>query len=110
LGTSTVTILNNYCSNVAVYANATDVMYGKSITKISAGSQFGIVLSADNKLYGFGQNYGNLGDGTTISTVDPVAVDMSGVLAGVTIVDISASYQSGYFTIALGSNGNVYGW
>jgi hypothetical protein len=67
------------------------------------------VLTADGLLFGFGSNSkGELGNGATTSTQSvPVAVDMSGVLAGKTIVQIAAGAQ---FSLAVDSNGAVYSW
>ena len=56
----------------------------------------------------WGSNYsGQLGDGTNTNRDVPVAVDASGVLAGKTVTAISAG---NFYSLALTSDGKVYGW
>jgi len=78
------------------------------VTKNSAGSFHTIFLANNGKLYGTGKNVNyQLGDGSALNRFWPVEVDMTGVLAGVTIVDISAG---GDHNLVIDNSGNVYGW
>jgi alpha-tubulin suppressor-like RCC1 family protein len=52
-------------------------------------------------------SFGELGDGNTVSSSVPVAVNASGVLAGKTLTQIAGG---GGFTCALDSSGAAYCW
>ncbi|MGH7217887.1 MAG: IPT/TIG domain-containing protein [Candidatus Microsaccharimonas sp.] len=82
---------------------------GEIITEVSAGMYHTLALTANGQLYVWGSNqYGQYGDGGTISSAIPVAVNPGGALAGKSITSISAG---GYhFTTALADDGKVYGW
>ena len=109
LGNGDTTGTNQY-SPVAVVTSG--VLNGKTITQISSGS-YGttIALASDGTAYGWGHNDdGQLGNGDTTGAMQysPVAVITSGALNGKTITQISlGSYST---TIALASDGTVYGW
>lgn len=105
LGSGTVT--PSEANPVAV--TMTGVLSGKTIIAAAAGMNHSLVLTADGLLFGFGANpYGELGNNSTSATeASPVAVDMTGVLAGKTIVQISAGQ---HFSVAVDSNGVVYSW
>jgi alpha-tubulin suppressor-like RCC1 family protein len=63
------------------------------------------------RAYCWGENdYGQLGDGSTVSSSMPVAVSTRGVLAGKTLTQISAGGGAGLDTCALDSAGAVYCW
>ncbi|MBL9130935.1 MAG: hypothetical protein JNG86_07040 [Verrucomicrobiaceae bacterium] len=96
-------------SHTPVAVSTTGVLSGKTIVAIAAGSGFSLALTSDGLLYGWGLDLGGtLGDGAGITTQDePVAVDMSGSLAGKTIVQFGAGAG---FVMALASDGQVYGW
>jgi prepilin-type N-terminal cleavage/methylation domain-containing protein len=68
---------------------------GKTVTDIVAGEGHTCVI-ADNEPFCWGMNtYGQLGDGTTIHKDEPVPVDVTGVLSGKQISDISTgSYHT----------------
>jgi prepilin-type N-terminal cleavage/methylation domain-containing protein len=84
------------------------VLEGKTITQIVAGAEHNLVLASDGTVYGWGTNFaGHLGDGSTTDRATPVAVNMSGVLAGKTITQIAAGYS---FSLALASDGTLYSW
>lgn len=86
----------------------TGVLSGKTVTAVSAGSDFSLALTSEGKVYAWGSNYsGTLGNGTTTDSNVPVAVNMSGVLAGKTVIAISAGYGH---ALALTDEGKVYGW
>jgi alpha-tubulin suppressor-like RCC1 family protein len=97
-----------YSASSPVAVDMTGVLAGKSIVQVAAGFSHTLALTADGGLYAWGGNgYGELGDGTTTSSKVPVAVNVSGVLAGKTITQLSAGW---YFSMALDSNGNLYAW
>jgi alpha-tubulin suppressor-like RCC1 family protein len=55
-----------------------------------------------------GYNYfGQIGDGSATTRATPVAVTMSGVLSGVTIVAVDGGQTQ---TVALSNNGLLYAW
>ena len=67
----------------------------------------GCAVQAANP-YAWGYNeFGQLGDGTTINRSTPVAVDMSGALSGKTVTAIAAGDRH---TVALTSDGKVFAW
>ena len=86
----------------------TGVLAGKTVTAIAAGVYFTAALTSEGKVYAWGDNHiGQLGDGTTTDSLSPVAVDMTGVLAGKTVTTISTGWSH---TLALTSEGKVYAW
>lgn len=81
---------------------------GVSITQIAAGWLSGFALGSDGKVYAWGANFdGQLGDGTTTARNAPVAVDVSGIPAGVRLTQVAAGFLDAY---AVGSDGNIYSW
>jgi alpha-tubulin suppressor-like RCC1 family protein len=98
----------NTDSNFPVAVNMSGVLLGKTITQISSGAYYSLVLTNDNKLYSWGFNLnGQLGNGTITNTSLPVVVNMTGVLSGKTITEINCS---GYHSLVLTSDGNLYSW
>ena len=74
----------------------------KNITKIAAGADFGLALSDSNTVYAWGRNNkGQLGNGGTADSADPVKTNLSGA------ADIAAGDA---FGAAVTSGGNVYTW
>jgi alpha-tubulin suppressor-like RCC1 family protein len=114
-GYSTCAIANGspYCwgdindSNVPVAADIS-ALGGKTITKLVAGNLFACVL-ADGSPYCWGTNGGRpiLGNGSTGSSEAPVAVDVSGALAGKTITDLFAGNSQACVSVA---GGGAYCW
>lgn len=96
-------------SNVPVAVIDGDINFtSKEITSLALGSTHVIALDSDGKVYSWGDNIsGQLGNGTTTDSNIPVAVNMSGVLAGKTIIAVSAGSSH---AIALSSEGKVYTW
>ncbi|BDR53387.1 hypothetical protein KIM372_12940 [Bombiscardovia nodaiensis] len=73
--------------------------------QISAGYYLSLAIGSDGNTYAWGNNqYGQLGDTTTISRKLPVKVHAP---TGVHFTAISAG---GYHALALGDDGNVYAW
>jgi alpha-tubulin suppressor-like RCC1 family protein len=73
-----------------------------SITAISAGNTFSLVLGSDGSVWGWGANNdGQLGDGTTASALRPVKI-LDGAVAGIAAGDSHA--------LALLRGGSVLAW
>jgi alpha-tubulin suppressor-like RCC1 family protein len=95
-------------SSPPVEVDMSGVLSGKTLVALAAGYDHSLGLTSDGKVYAWGSNAdGLLGDGGGVSSAVPVAVDMSGVLSGKTVVAIAASDYQSY---ALDSNGKVYAW
>ena len=95
-------------SSKPVAVNTTGVLAGKTIKQISSGAYHTCVIASDDKVYCWGENSdGRLGNNSTANSSVPVAVNMSGVLAGKTIKQISSGH---YHTCALASDDKVYCW
>lgn len=95
-------------SSSPVAVSTVGALSGKTIKSISVGGNFSCGIASDNLAYCWGDNtYGQLGDGTTTDASSPVAVSMSGVLAGKTIKNIVAA---GSHACAIASDSRVYCW
>ncbi|MEU7023836.1 Ig-like domain repeat protein [Streptomyces sp. NPDC046203] len=82
-----------------------DLPAGVQLTALSAGHGFSLGLTADGGVYAWGiNNYGQLGDGTTTSSLTPVEVDLP---AG---VHVTALASGSNHTLALTADGRVYAW
>ena len=89
----------NFDTPVTIQPSAPDL--------ITAGYTHSCTIRS-GKAYCWGANtYGQLGNNSTVSSTVPIAVSTSGVLSGVTLVQINAG--NGY-TCALSSNGAAYCW
>lgn len=89
----------------AVYTGG--VLGSKTVTSISAESGTSCAV-ADGKVYCWGFNgAGQIGDGTTTGTFQPVATGVGTAMASETIVKVSSA-NSG--ACALAASGNVYCW
>ncbi|MCL2444883.1 IPT/TIG domain-containing protein [Candidatus Saccharibacteria bacterium] len=98
----------NTSSNTPVAVDTSGVLAGRVITQISAGSSHSIALDDEGRIFTWGLNSsGQLGDGTTTGSSTPIAVDMSGVLDGKNITQITAG---GSFSLALDDEGTVFAW
>jgi alpha-tubulin suppressor-like RCC1 family protein len=95
-------------SDVPVAVDTSGVLAGKTLVQITAGNDQACALDSAGAAYCWGNNAsGQLGDGTTSSSDVPVAVDTSGVLAGVTLTQVTTG---GFHTCALDSGGAAYCW
>ncbi len=95
---------------VAVDMSAADgsALAGKTVIAIALGQSYSLALASDGKVYAWGYNgEGELGNGTTSTSSVPVAVDMTGALAGKTVIAIAAGQSH---SLALASDGTVYAW
>lgn len=98
--------ISDQTSPVAVLQRG--VLAGAVVTQIDAGMNHTLALSADSRIFSWGDNAaGQLGNGGSARSNVPVAVDRSGALAGRTVVAVSGG---GNFSLALDSGGLAYAW
>ena len=96
-------------SNVAVPVSAGAVPAATPLTQISVGGSSACALSEAGLGYCWGlDTSGQLGNNSTTLSNVPVAVSVAGVLAGVSLTQISTGYSN--FTCALGGSGAAYCW
>lgn len=104
LGNSSYLFTNR--ASVAVTANG--VMAGETLVKIAAGTSHSLALATSGRVFAWGSNVsGRLGNGSTVTSNEPVEVNASGVLAGKTVVSIAAGSSH---SLALTSDGQVAAW
>jgi alpha-tubulin suppressor-like RCC1 family protein len=96
-------------SNVPVEVNANGLLAGKTVAAISAGGSHSLTLTSDGKVAAWGSNSsGQLGSGGSSSgSATPVAVSISGALAGKTVTAIAAGQAH---SVALLSDGTLTAW
>ena len=77
--------------------------------QVSSGRYHSLALGSDGNAYAWGHNpYGELGDGTETDRHTPIKVDKpANTPPDFTFVQISGGWQQ---SLALGSDGNAYGW
>ncbi|MEI7954768.1 MAG: cadherin-like beta sandwich domain-containing protein [Verrucomicrobiota bacterium] len=92
-------------SNVPVNITASGALNGVSAITLAAGINHSLVLCEDGSLVSWGNNTnGQLGDGTTTSSLIPVSVYAYGVLAGQVVEKISAG---GFHNLVACSDGTL---
>ena len=92
-------------SSSPVTVTATGALLGKTLTAVAAGAMHSLALCSDGTVTAWGFNYlGQLGNGSTINSGDPVAVATTGVLSGKTVVAVAAGT---WHSLALCSDGTV---
>ena len=97
---------NNSSEPVAV--DLSGALAGKTVTAIAAGSGYSLALTAAGEIFGWGYNgRGALGDGTNITRLSPVAVDLSGLPLGAKVTSLAAGAD---FRLALTSDGKIVAW
>ncbi len=80
----------------------------KTWNQVAAGEGFSCGIAFGNKAYCWGDNgYGQLGNNSTVSSLVPVPVDTSGVLAGKTIKNIEVG---SYHACVVASDNKAYCW
>ena len=95
-------------SSIPVAVDTSGILSGKSITAIAGNYNHALALDDEGKVYAWGNNgRGQLGNNSTTQSLIPVAVDVSGVLAGKTITAIAAGMQ---FSLGVSTEGNFYSW
>ena len=94
--------------HVPTAVDQTGALAGKSVIGIVAGFDHNVALCSDGTLASWGSNInGQIGDNSSTHRHVPVLVDQSGVLAGKTVVAISAGQ---YHNLALCSDGSLAAW
>jgi len=91
-----------------VLVNTGGILAGKQVVAVAAGTYQSFAVCSDGTLAAWGYNdEGELGNGGTTGSLVPVAVDVSGVLAGRKVAKIAAGQ---YHTLALCTDGTVVSW
>jgi alpha-tubulin suppressor-like RCC1 family protein len=81
---------------------------GKTITGISAGPGFSLAVASDGSIHAWGDNsFGQFGNGTTVSSQIPVAVETGGVLSGKIPLLIEAGTYGAHL---VANDGKLYAW
>ena len=81
---------------------------GKAVVAVAAGNDFCLAACADGSVAAWGANScGQLGNNSTNDSALPVAVNMSGILAGKTVAAVAAGH---YHSLALCTDGTLAGW
>ena len=95
-------------SLVPVTAGTSEALAGKTVTALAEGRYYSLALTSDGQVFAWGSNpYGQLGNGSTTSSLVPVQTVTSGALAGKTVVAIAAG---DWHSMALTSDGQVFTW
>lgn len=95
-------------SSVPVAVKDSGTLAGKVVLRVFSGGTHTVALCSDGTLAAWGANsQGQLGDGTTTMRTSPVAVDISGILNGKTVISVDVA--SGR-TRVLCSDGTLAAW
>jgi alpha-tubulin suppressor-like RCC1 family protein len=96
---------------VPVAVNVSGYLSGKTVSSISSGRDHTCAIASDNKAYCWGHdNIGQIGDGYPGWTTEPMEVDKTGAISGLSMSHISSS-KSGYgHSCALSSDNHAYCW
>jgi alpha-tubulin suppressor-like RCC1 family protein len=87
--------------------DSSGVLKNRVVLKISASNVHGLALTSDRIIFAWGyNNYGRLGDGTTIDRASPVRVKME-AFGDKKVVDIAAGMSASY---AITEDGKVWSW
>jgi alpha-tubulin suppressor-like RCC1 family protein len=95
-------------SSVPIAVDTTGVLSGKRVIAVAAGLYHSVVLCSDGTLAAWGDNEGGkLGNNSTSLSRVPIAVNMSGVLSGKTVVAVVAGAEH---NLVLCSDGTLAAW
>lgn len=95
-------------SNIPHQISMSGALSGKTIKKLVSSVLNKCVLASDDQVYCWGYgNQGSLGNGSNSNSNVPVAISMTGPLAGKTVKDIAAGANS-YCIVA--SDDKIYCW
>ena len=104
LGTGTAIVSSLIPTNIT----GLGALSGKTVVAVAAGSNHSLALCSDGRVVAWGRGTsGQLGTGSTSSSSLPVAVSWTGVMAGKTVVSISAGADH---NLALCSDGTLVAW
>jgi alpha-tubulin suppressor-like RCC1 family protein len=99
---------NNKNSSVPVPVDTSGALNGLTIKLVSSGLFHTCALASDNLLYCWGRNdVGELGNGTNVDSLVPIAVEMTGQLSGKTIKTFSVGRDH---SCAIASDDKAYCW
>lgn len=91
-----------------VAVSTSGVLSGKTVTAIAASYLHSLAVTSTGQIYSWGNNsYRQLGDGTTADSNVPVAVVLSGGLAGKAITGMGAGL---FHSVVLTADNKVYSW
>jgi len=95
-------------STIPVAVSRAGVLAGKTIKSVSSSASNTCVVASDDQVYCWGYNAGSqLGNGSTIQSLTPVAVSTAGALSGKTIKLMSSG---GGTTCVVASDEYIYCW
>jgi len=95
-------------SSVPVAVDVSGALAGKQVTSIVAGENFSLAITSGGQVFGWGFNVnGQLGNGSGLNSLTPVAANTSGLLSGKTIQALAAGL---YHTLALSTDGQLFAW
>ncbi len=95
-------------SGVPVLVLDTGALAGKTVVSVAAGGEHSLALCSDGSVMAWGLGtYGQLGNGSKGLRTEPVPIIQTGVLAGKTVVAVSAGKSH---TLALTSDGTIAAW
>ena len=95
-------------SAVPIGTSLSGALAGKTVIAIDAGEYDSLALCADGTLAAWGaNNYGQLGNASTVNSALPVRVSATGALAGKTVTAIAAGNSN---CLALCSDGTLAAW
>jgi uncharacterized repeat protein (TIGR03803 family) len=96
-------------SSLPVLVDTSGVLAGKFVIAVSSGDEHSLALCSDGTVAAWGgNNYaGELGYGSDTPSSVPVAVSTAGVLAGKTVIAVSAGEL---YSLALCSDGTMAAW
>ena len=95
-------------STVPVAVKTTGLLSGKMVTAIAAGGGYSLALCSDGTLAAWGaNNYGQLGNNSTTTAYEPIAVTATGALSGKTVAGIAAGASHSFAWCA---DGTLVAW
>lgn len=95
-------------SGVPVEVDMSGALLGKTVVAVAAGGDHSLALTSDGRVFAWGSNNnGQLGNDSTTNSLVPVPVNTDGVLAGKTVVALTAGV---WHNLALTSDGMVVAW
>lgn len=98
----------NTASSVPVDVSTSGPLRGQSVVQVASGYSHSCAVTTLGEVYCWGDNSGGqLGDGTSVNSAVPVAVDTSGVLQGQTVTSIAAGV---FHTCVLTSADEAFCW